>query len=248
MAQIALVTGASRGIGKATAVRLAQLGYHVIAQHRAENPDFSEVEAAASEYGVKVTPVQADFSDPQSVSAFLAHVKDALGGDTLDVAVLNAGVGTQGTFQELNGEALRNLLQINTVAPYELAAGLVPLMSAPGGRYIFTGSVLTRYAFPAMTGYGMSKIALEYLVRNMAVELGSQGITVNLVAPGVVDTDINAAWLRDNAEAAEFVKSGNAMKKVTQPEDVAEVIGLLTQNSSQTITGQIIDVSMGDKL
>ena len=175
-------------------------------------------------------------------------MKDALGGDTLDVAVLNAGVGTQGTFQELDGEALRNLLQINTVAPYELAAGLVPLMSAPGGRYIFTGSVLTRYAFPAMTGYGMSKIALEYLVRNMAVELGSQGITVNLVAPGVVDTDINAAWLRDNAEAAEFVKSGNAMKKVTQPEDVAEVIGLLTQNASQTITGQIIDVSMGDKL
>ena len=226
MAQIALVTGASRGIGKATAVRLAQLGYHVIAQHRAENPDFSEVEAAASERGVK----------------------DALGGATLDVAVLNAGVGTQGTFQDLDGEALRNLLQINTVAPYELAAGLVPLMSAPGGRYIFTGSVLTRYAFPAMTGYGMSKIALEYLVRNMAVELGPQGITVNLVAPGVVDTDINAAWLRDNAEAAEFVKSGNAMKKVTQPEDVAEVIGLLTQNASQTITGQIIDVSMGDKL
>ena len=144
MAQIALVTGASRGIGKATAVRLAQLGYHVIAQHRAENPDFSEVEAAASERGVKVTPVQADFSDPQSVSALLTHVKDVLGGDTLDVAVLNAGVGTQGTFQELNGEALRSLLQINTVAPYELAAGLVPLMSAPGGRYIFTGSVLTR--------------------------------------------------------------------------------------------------------
>ena len=248
MAQIALVTGASRGIGKATAVRLVKLGYHVIAQHRAGNPDFSEVEAAASERGVKVTPVQADFSDPQSVSALLTHVKDALGGDTLDVAVLNAGVGTQGTFQELDGEALRNLLQINTVAPYELAAGLVPLMSAPGGRYIFTGSVLTRYAFPAMTGYGMSKIALEYLVRNMAVELGPQGITVNLVAPGVVDTDINAAWLRDNAEAAEFVKSGNAMKKVTQPEDVAEVIGLLTQNASQTITGQIIDVSMGDKL
>ena len=248
MAQIALVTGASRGIGKATAVRLVKLGYHVIAQHRAGNPDFSEVEAAASERGVKVTPVQADFSDPQSVSALLTYVKDALGGDTLDVAVLNAGVGTQGTFQELNGEALRSLLQINTVAPYELAAGLVPLMSAPGGRYVFTGSVLTRYAFPAMTGYGMSKIALEYLVRNMAVELGPQGITVNLVAPGVVDTDINAAWLRNNAEAAEFVKSGNAMKKVTQPEDVAEVIGLLTQNASQTITGQIIDVSMGDKL
>ena len=123
MAQIALVTGASRGIGKATAVRLAQLGYHVIAQHRAENPDFSEVEAAASERGVKVTPVQADFSDPQSVSVFLDHVKDALGGDTLDVVVLNAGVGTQGTFQELDGEALRNLLQINTVAPTNLPLG-----------------------------------------------------------------------------------------------------------------------------
>ena len=126
MAQIALVTGASRGIGKATAVRLAQLGYHVIAQHRAENPDFSEVEAAASERGVKVTPVQADFSDPQSVSDFLVHVKDALGGDTLDVAVLNGRCWHAGNLPGARWRGIwRNLLQINDGCPYELAAGLV---------------------------------------------------------------------------------------------------------------------------
>ena len=164
----------------------------MIAQHRVENPDFSEVEAVASERGVKVTPVQADFSDPQSVFCLLAHVRMRWVGipSTLlcSTQVLVRREPSRSSMERLCAVCCRSI----RLPPYELAAGLVPLMSAPGGRYIFTGSVLTRYAFPAMTGYGMSKIALEYLVRNMAVELGPQGITVNLVAPGVVDTDINA--------------------------------------------------------
>ena len=94
----------------------------------------------------------------------------------------------------------------------------------------------------------MSKIALEYLARNMAAELGTRGITVNVIAPGVVDTDINAGWLRGNQEAAEAVRNDNAMKKLACPEDVAEVIGLLAQDMSQMITGQVIDVSMGTSL
>lgn len=244
----AFVTGASRGIGKASAIRLTQLGYNVIAHHRAADADFTALRKAAAEHGTEVTTVQADFAAPEAVQGLIGQVRDALAGGAIDMAVLNAGIAPFGNFQELGPDALRDLFQTNTVAPYELAAALVDLVTAPGGKYIFTGSALTRYSFPALTGYGMSKIALEYLARNMAVELGPQGITVNVIAPGVVDTDINAGWLRGNQDAVESTREGNAVKKLAVPEDMAEVVGLLAQDNSQAITGQVIDLSLGSNL
>lgn len=244
----ALVTGSSRGIGKACAIRLSRLGYDVIAHHRSDNPDFRDLQAVAEENDVAVTPVQADFASPEAVTSLLGQIRSTLEGRSIDVAFLNAGIAPFGNFQELGADGLRDVFQTNTVAPYELAAGIADLVTAPGGKYIFTGSALTRYSFPALTGYGMSKIALEYLARNMATELGAKGITVNVVAPGVVDTDINAGWLRGNAEAAESTREGSAVKKLASPEDMAEVVGLLAQDSSQAITGQVIDASMGTGL
>lgn len=247
-AKTALVTGASRGIGKASAIRLTQLGFDVIAHHRATDADFAELQTSARQQGVKVTTVQADFADTGSVATILGQAREILAGTTIDLVLLNAGIAPFGNFQELAADGLRDLLQVNTVTPYELAAGLADLVTSPGGKYLFIGSALTRYAFPSLTGYGMSKIALEYLARNMAAELGQRGITVNVLAPGVVDTDINASWLRGNQEAAEATREGSAVKKLARPEDVAEVIGLLAQDASQAITGQVIDASMGTKL
>jgi 3-oxoacyl-[acyl-carrier protein] reductase len=244
----AFVTGASRGIGRAAAIRLARLGFDVIAHHRAADADFADLRAAAAGHGTEVRAVQADFADPQAVRGLIRQVRDAAAGRSIDLAFLNAGIAPFGNFQELGADALRDLFQANTVAPYELAAGLAELVTAPGGKYIFTGSALTRYSFPALTGYGMSKIALEYLARNMAAELGARGITVNVIAPGVVDTDINAGWLRGNPDAADSTREGNAVKKLALPDDMAEVVGLLAQDASQAITGQVIDASMGSNL
>ena len=244
----AFITGASRGIGKASAIRLTQLGYNLIAHHRNPDANFTELQTSAHKNGTTVTTVQADFRNPDAAQSLLGQIHDILANETIDLAFLNAGIAPFGNFQTLEAEALRSIFQANTIAPYELAAGLVDLVTAPGGKYIFTGSTLTRYSYPALTGYGMSKIALEYLARNMAVELGTRGITVNVIAPGVVDTDINAGWLRDNQDAAEAARKDNAMKKLARPEDVAEVIGLLAQDASQMITGQVIDVSMGTSL
>lgn len=247
-AKTAFVTGASRGIGKASAIRLTQLGYDIIAHHRSADADFTDLQASAREHGTTVTTVQADFGDPEAVQALLGQVRETLAGKTIDLAFLNAGIAPFGNFQELSADALRDLFQTNTVAPYELAAGLVDFVTASGGKYIFTGSALTRYSFPALTGYGMSKIALEYLARTMAAELGARGITVNVVAPGVVDTDINAGWLRGNQDAADATRDGSAVKKLARPEDMAEVVSLLAQDTSQAITGQVIDASMGTSL
>lgn len=246
--KIAFVTGASRGIGKASSIRLTQLGYDIIAHHRSADADFTDLQASAHEYGTTVTTVQADFGVPEAAQALVSQLRETLEERTIDVAFLNAGIAPFGNFQELSAEALRNLLQINTVAPYELAAGLADLVTTPGGKYIFTGSALTRYSFPALTGYGMSKISLEYLARTMAAELGARGITVNVIAPGVVDTDINAGWLRGNQDAADATRESNALKKLAHPEDIAEIVGLLAQDTSQAITGQVIDVSMGTNL
>ncbi|VEW14215.1 3-oxoacyl-[acyl-carrier-protein] reductase FabG [Brevibacterium casei] len=244
----ALVTGASRGIGQATAQRLASLGFDVIAQHRGDDSELNPIREVAAEHQTTVTPVQADFSDPGAVEALLPCLDAALDGRTVDVAFLNAGIAPFGDFTQLTESALRDLFQVNTIAPYALAAGLAEKMTSPGGQVIFTGSALTRYAFPALTGYGMSKIALEYLTRNMAAGLGSRGITVNVVAPGVVDTDINAGWLRGNDEAAAGTRESSALGKIAEADDIAEIVALLAQSTSQAITGQVIDTSMGTSL
>lgn len=244
----ALVTGASRGIGQAVAKQLTSLGFDVIAQHRSEDVALTPLHLAAAEYGTTVTLIRADFAQEGAIDGLLPCIDAILDGRTIDVAFLNAGVAPFGDFTQLNEPALRELFQINTIAPYALAAGLAEKMTSPGGQYIFTGSALTRYAYPALTGYGMSKIALEYLARNMAAELGKRGIAVNVVAPGVVNTDINAGWLRGNEEAAAYTRSTSAVGKIAEADDIAEIVGLLVQSTSQSITGQVIDVSMGTKL
>lgn len=244
----ALVTGASRGIGAATAKRLAALGFDVIAQHRGEDSVLNPIREVAAMHETAVVPVRADFSAPGAVDELLPRLDTALDGRTIDLAFLNAGIAPFGDFTQLTESALRDLLQVNTVAPYALAAGLAEKMTSPGGQYVFTGSALTRYAFPALTAYGMSKIALEYLARNMAAQLGARGITVNVIAPGVVDTDINAGWLRGNDDAAASTRESAALGRIADADDIAETVALLAQSSSQTITGQVIDVSLGTSL
>ena len=243
----AFVTGASGGIGRASAVRLAELGYDLIVHSLpGESTDDLITEVAA--LGAAAIPVHADFSDIDAVDQLWPAVEDALDGRTLDFVFLNAGIAPFGDPSQLGQKELSNLLQINTIAPYGLAARAATRMTSPGGQIVFTGSGLTRYAYPALTAYGMSKIALEYLTVNLATVLGAQGVTVNLLAPGVVDTNINAGWLRGNEEAAAATRATSAVGKISKPQDIAEILGLLAQSTSQAITGQRIDVSMGTKL
>lgn len=245
--RVAFVTGGGSGIGRASALRLAELGYDLIVQSLTPG-GLDELVTEAKELGVTAIALTADFSDIDAVDRLWPEVEEALAGRTLDFAYLNAGIAPFGDPTQLGEKELSRLLQINTVAPYGLAVRVAERMTSPGGQIVFTGSGLTRYAFPALTGYGMSKIALEYLTTNLAVLLGPKGITVNLLAPGVVDTNINAGWLRGNEAAAEATRATSALGKIAKPEDIAEVIGLLAQSTSQAITGQRLDVSMGTEL
>ncbi|GAA4101502.1 MULTISPECIES: SDR family NAD(P)-dependent oxidoreductase [Streptomyces] len=245
--RVAFVTGAGSGIGRASALRLAELGHDLIVQSL--TPDgLDELAIEAKEFGATTTALTADFSDIDAVATLWPQVEEALAGRTLDFVYLNAGIAPFGDPTQLGEKDLSRLLQINTVAPYGLAVRAAERMTAPGGQIVFTGSGLTRYAYPALTGYGMSKITLEYLTTNLAVLLGPKGITVNLLAPGVVDTNINAGWLRDNDEAAAATRATSALGKIAKPADIAEIIGLLAQSTSQAITGQRLDVSMGTEL
>lgn len=245
---IALITGASRGIGRASALRLAQLGYDLILQYRNDEQAVATLVAEATELGATSHIVQADFGEPNAVDDLWTHITSALGQRTLDFTLLNAGVAPQSNPEQFSGRELAEVLQINTVAPYELAVKAATATTAPGGQLVFIGSGLTRYAFPSLTGYGMSKIALEYLTLNLAAILGERGITVNILAPGVVDTDMHVHWLRGNAEARAATEATSALGRIAAPEDIAEAVGLLASLKKQSITGQRIDVSMGTQL
>ena len=242
---IALVTGASRGIGRAIAHRIAADGYHVLA-HYARSTE--EAEALAEELrtaGGSIELVQADLSSPAGVSGLIASVVEALGSDRLDLLVNNAGVAEFIPFADTDAAAIDRQYAVNVRAPFLITGGLLGVL-ADDARVIFTSSVVAKTHFEAIPAYAVTKGAVDTLVRHLAVTLGERGIRVNAVAPGAIDTDMSA-WLREES-GAETARSIQALKRVGQPDDIAGTVAFLAGPDSKWVTGQIIDTSGGTKL
>ncbi|WP_237233057.1 SDR family NAD(P)-dependent oxidoreductase [Rothia nasisuis] len=246
--KLALITGASRGIGKETTRTLLAQGYDVIAHSRTPGDWQEGLERAAVENQSKVYFVFATLGEGPIADELWENIDQKIGNRPLDTVIFNAGNAPFGNVKNLSPLELSKLFSLNTVAPYALTPGAIKRLTKPGGQILYIGSGLTRYAYPDLTGYGMTKIALEYLSKNVAFEFGKEGITSNVVAPGVVDTDLNARWLRGNEEATEYTKSTTALRRIASPEDIAQSIYLLLSSKSPTITGQTIDLSFGTNL
>jgi 3-oxoacyl-[acyl-carrier protein] reductase len=237
--RVALVTGGSRGIGAAVALRLARDGADVALTYRAERDRAAKVVAEIEALGRRALAVRADSADPAAVIAAVERAVAEFG--RLDVLVNNAGIFPYGPFEQMGLDELDRTLAVHVRAPFVAAQAASPHLRR-GGRIISIGSNLAeRVADPGVTAYAMSKAALTGFSRALARELGPRGITVNVVHPGSTDTDMNPA----DGEGAEPQRARTALGGFQSAEDVAATVAHLAGPGGRTITGTALLVDSG---
>ncbi|MEV4145894.1 SDR family oxidoreductase [Amycolatopsis sp. NPDC049691] len=244
MTKNALVTGASRGIGRAIALRLAADGAVVAVHHGGNEVAAKETVALIEAAGGQAFPVCARFGSDGAVDRLADAVTEAF--DGLDVLVNNAGIGSHSRIGEVTEEELDRLLAVNVKTPMLLIRRLLPLLN-DGGRVITVGSMASRIAVQSQIAYTVSKAAVEALAPTLANELGHRGITVNTVAPGPIRTDLTEPLLAI-PEAAAGLTAMTALGRIGEPEDVAGVVAFLAGPDGRWITGRTLDVSGGTYL
>jgi 3-oxoacyl-[acyl-carrier protein] reductase len=247
----ALVTGASRGIGRAIASALANTGAHVLVHYRRSAQDAESLVAAIHSKGGRAEAISADLATPEGATS-LAKEARSIVGERLDVLVLNAGISKAATIKDHTVEDFDNLFATNVRSPFFLVQQLLPVLGE--GSNIIVISSLGAHAVvgkpgldnPSLLAYASTKGALETLVKNWAAILGPQGIRVNAVAPGVIDTDMSNFT---KTEAGRDVVLGmQVLKRIGKPEDVADVVAFLASDAARWITGASIPVDGGSKL
>lgn len=247
--KVALVTGASRGIGKATALQLAQDGFIVAVHYNSAEQEAQETITAIKQLGGIAFTVQADLSQSGGahdlVTRFLAALSAHQLPHQLHVLVNNAGVGGRKQIEEVTEADFDRLIQVNLKSPFFIIQQLIPFIEN-NGRIINVSSMGTRVAYPGMAIYAPSKAGLEALTLLLAQQLGERGITVNSVLPGATATDLNTR-ARD-PQIAKEIAATVALKRVGQPEDIAATISLLASEAARWITGQHIDASGGQRI
>lgn len=237
----ALVTGGSRGIGRAIALRLARQGADIALTYVRHRSNAMETVDEIAAMGRKAAALKANLADETSLAAMMAELGNHFG--QLDMVVSNAASGVLRPFMELTSRHWDWAVNINARALLLLAQQVVPKMGR-GGRILAISSIGAVRAIPNYTVVGSSKGALESLVRHLAVELGPQGITINTISAGVVDTDALKKFPnRDSLIAASM--AGTPMGRLTTPEDVADVALLLCSPLAGMIHGQTVVVDGG---
>ncbi|MCK2215541.1 SDR family oxidoreductase [Actinomadura sp. ATCC 31491] len=239
----ALVTGASRGIGRAVALRLAAEGALVAVHYGADAEAAGETVARIEGAGGHAFAVRARFGGADALDRLFAGLTAGLAGRGLDVLVNNAGIPSTTPVGQVTPQELERVLAVNVAAPFFVVQRALPLLN-DGGRIVNMGSTASRFAVTTQLAYTISKAALEAMAPTLANELGRRGITVNTVAPGAVRTDMTAGY----TSVPEFVAQLEAMTalgRLGEPEDVADVVAFLAGPQGRWVTGQTIDVSGG---
>ena len=248
--RIAVITGASRGIGRAVALRLAQVGSAVVVHYGANHEAADEVVGRIERNGGTAFALQADMGSVADIARLCTTLKEELGrrfGEPrFDILVNNAGIATRVGVEETSEEQFDRLFDVNVKGPFFMVQRCLPLLR-DNGRIINLSSVVTRLATPGVAAYSMTKGAINTLTLLLAAQLGPRGITVNAVAPGATDTDMNAAWL-SSPEARESVADATALGRVGEPLDIAGLVAFLASPDSGWVTGQCIEASGGMRL
>ena len=240
----ALVTGASRGIGRASALALAQGGAQVVVHYGRGKAEAEAVVAEMRKAGGRADVVAADLAAPDGAHKLAKQVR-AIVGDRLDILVANAGVSKAASIEDTTVEDFDTLFAVNVRSPFFLIQQMLPILGN-GGSIIFVSSLAARAAVGALSAYAATKGAVDTLVKHFAAALGPRGIRVNAVAPGVVETDMSNFTKTDAGRDSTL--SMQALQRLAQPEDIGAVIAFLASDDSRWITGDTVRVDGGSKL
>ncbi|MEZ0162172.1 SDR family NAD(P)-dependent oxidoreductase [Streptomyces griseorubens] len=245
--KIALVTGANRGLGRATAVALAARGVRIVLTHRGDTAGAEETAEQVRAAGGAAAVLRLDIGDVSSFPSFTSALSEQLerwGASRFDILVNNAGVGIFGPLEGVTSDDFDTVMGTNVRGTFFLTQALVPLL-AQGGHVINVSTSLTRHTSPATSVYSASKAAVEALSRTLAAELGPRGIRVNSVAPGPTATDFNGGAMRDDAGMRQVLAGQTALGRVGEPEEIGDAIATLASDGLRWVTAQRIEVSGG---
>jgi 3-oxoacyl-[acyl-carrier protein] reductase len=240
----ALVTGASRGMGRATALALAKEGAQVLVHYGRGAQEAQAVVAQIVAAGGKADAIAADLSAPDGAHVLAKKVREIIGA-RLDILVANAGISVGGSIEDTTVDDFDRMFAVNVRAPYFLVQQLLPILGK-GSSVVLTSSLAAHASVGQLSAYAATKGAIDTLVKHFAAALGERGIRVNAVAPGVVDTDMSKFARTDAGK--DFTLSIQALKRVAQPDDIGDVIAFLASDDARWITGDTIAVDGGSKL
>ncbi|MCA1326100.1 glucose 1-dehydrogenase [Herbaspirillum sp. alder98] len=246
--KIALVTGASRGIGRAIAWSLAEQGASVIVHYKQAQDAADALVAEIRQRGGQAWTAAADLAAPHGYAGLVTAVKGIVqesGAQRLDILVNNAGISLRARIADIKPDDFDRVLQVNLKTPFFLIQQLLPLLR-DGGRIINVSSMGTRAAYPEMSVYAPAKAGLEALTLLLAAELGPRNITVNAVLPGATATDLNER--ARNPEIARVIAQTIALGRVGQPDDIAGIVAFLASDAARWVTGQRIDATGGQRI
>ncbi|MFG1213034.1 SDR family oxidoreductase [Xanthobacter flavus] len=248
MTKIALVTGASRGLGRNTALSIARHGGDVIVTYQSRVEDAEAVVAQINALGRNALALKLDTGDVAAFPAFVerlrATLRETWQRQTFDHLVNNAGHGDYALIGETSEAQFDRLVDVHFKGVYFLTASLLPMIAA-GGRIVNLSSGLTRLTYPGYAAYAAVKGAVEVLTRYMAKELGARGIAVNTVAPGAIETDFGGGAVRDNPELNKSFAQMTALGRVGLPDDIGPMIASLLSEDNRWVNAQRIEVSGG---
>ena len=240
----ALVTGASRGMGRASALALAKAGAQVLVHYGSGEQEAAAVVAEIRQAGGKAEKLVADLRAPDGPHALAQRVRAIIGG-RLDILVANAGISKAATIEETTVEDFDDLFAVNVRAPYFLVQQLLPVM-CKGSSVVLLSSLAAHASVGTLSAYAASKGAIDTLVKHFASALGERGIRVNAVAPGVVPTDMSSFAKTDAGR--DFTLGIQALKRMAQPDDIAAAVAFLASDEARWITGDTLHVDGGSKL
>ncbi|MDZ7862828.1 SDR family oxidoreductase [Acidovorax sp.] len=248
---ITLVTGASRGLGRNTALSIARTGGDVVVTYHSKADEAQAVVAEITALGRKAVALQLDTGDVASFAGFTERLRAALQATwsrgTIDHLVNNAGHGDYAAFAETSEAQFDRLVNVHFKGVFFLTQALLPLV-ADGGRIVNFSSGLTRLSLPGYAAYAAAKGAVEVLTRYLAKELGARGIAVNTVAPGAIETDFGGGVVRDNPALNQQLAQMTALGRVGVPDDIGPMVAGLLAPGNRWVTAQRIEVSGGQAL
>lgn len=246
--KIALVTGASRGLGRNMALALARKGVDIVGTYHSNRAEAAATVAAIETLGRKVVMIQLDTGKVASFPAFAVDLRAALAvgweRGAFDYLINNAGIGIDAPFAKTTESDFDRLMNIQLKGVFFLTQTLLPLIT-DGGRIINLSSGLTRFSLPGYSAYAMMKGAIEVLSRYLAKELGPRGISVNTIAPGAIETDFAGGSVRDNKQINGFIAGVTALGRVGLPDDIGPAVAALLTDDNRWINAQRIEVSGG---